>query len=167
MEASDNPFATVVLAHLKALETRRDPRSRREWKFRLVRGLYERGFAAEDVRQLMRVIDWLMELPKALTRDFWREVDEYEEGRRMPYYTSLERHVMLKMIEGLLDGKFGAEGAALMPAIEDIDDGEKYIVLSRAIANATTLEEVRRACAKAAEPPPRRKKAGRAKREDS
>src|SRR5262249_29004474 len=64
LEESRNPFAKVVLAHLKALETRRDPETRRSWKFRLVRGLYERGFSAEDVRQLFRFIDWLMELPE-------------------------------------------------------------------------------------------------------
>jgi hypothetical protein len=33
LEESRNPFAKVVLAHLKALETRRDPEGRRTWKF--------------------------------------------------------------------------------------------------------------------------------------
>src|SRR5581483_3140495 len=73
LERSKNPFAHVVLAHLKALETRHDPRDRRAWKFRLVRGLYERGFGKEDVRQLFKVIDWLMELPRRLQADFWQE----------------------------------------------------------------------------------------------
>jgi hypothetical protein len=67
LEADANPFAKVVLAHLKALETRSDPGERRAWKFRLVRGLYERGFKAEDVRQLFRLIDWLMDLPPSWT----------------------------------------------------------------------------------------------------
>jgi hypothetical protein len=70
LEGSKNPFAKVVLAHLKALETRKDPSSRRTWKVRLVRGLYERGFSSEDVRQLLRVIEWLMELPPRLQQDF-------------------------------------------------------------------------------------------------
>ncbi len=43
LEADKNPFAKIVLAHLKALETRRDPATRRLWKFRLVRGLFEQG----------------------------------------------------------------------------------------------------------------------------
>jgi hypothetical protein len=81
---SKNPFAHVVLAHLKALETRGDPRDRRAWKFRLVRGLYERGFSKENVRQLLRLIDWLVELPPRLQADFRREVDEYVEGQTMP-----------------------------------------------------------------------------------
>lgn len=37
LERSKNPFAHVLLAHLKALETRQDPNDRRTWKFRIVR----------------------------------------------------------------------------------------------------------------------------------
>src|SRR5262249_41727596 len=81
LEVDANPFARVVLAHLKALETRRDPLRRRDWKFRLVRGLYERGFEAEDVRQLFRLIDWLMELPPALDKVFWDEVENYQKDQ--------------------------------------------------------------------------------------
>ena len=55
LEASTNPFATLTLAHLKAMETHGDPSSRQLWKFRLVRNLYERGFAADDVRRLFQV----------------------------------------------------------------------------------------------------------------
>jgi hypothetical protein len=64
LEADPNPFAVVVLAHLKALETRRSPDDLRAWKVRLVRGLYRRGMDPEDVRQLFRFIDWVMELPE-------------------------------------------------------------------------------------------------------
>jgi hypothetical protein len=52
LEADANPFAKVVLAHLAALQTRRDAPARQAWKFRLVRGLYEGGFSPEDVRKL-------------------------------------------------------------------------------------------------------------------
>src|SRR5579862_2700529 len=99
LEASPNPFAQVVLAHLKALETRRDPQQRRLWKFRLVRGLYERGFKNEDVRQLFRLIDWLMELPAAQDKLFWEEVRDYQEKQSMPFVTTPERYGKM---EGLL-----------------------------------------------------------------
>ena len=42
----------VVLAQLKALETRRSPAERHAWKVRLVKGLYERGMDSEGVRRL-------------------------------------------------------------------------------------------------------------------
>jgi hypothetical protein len=78
LEQSDNPFARFVLAHLKALETGRDDSSRYAWKLRLVRGLFERGLAAEDIRKLFRLIDWLMELPPPLSVQFRDELTRIE-----------------------------------------------------------------------------------------
>jgi hypothetical protein len=45
LEASRNPFATIVMAHLKTQETRHDVAERHVWKFRLIRRLYEQGYA--------------------------------------------------------------------------------------------------------------------------
>ena len=56
-----------------------------------MRGLYERGFAADEVRELFRLIDWMMELPPPLDDLFWQEMDRLEEERRVPYVTSVER----------------------------------------------------------------------------
>src|SRR5262249_49248143 len=81
LEADPNPFATVGPAHLKTLETRRSPADRQAWKVRLVKGLYERGIGPEDVRRLFRFIDWIMEIPEALDRLFWREITAYEQEK--------------------------------------------------------------------------------------
>ncbi len=164
LEASNNPFAKVVLAHLKTLETRDDPNDRRLWKFRIARGLHECGFGAEDVGQLMKLVDWLMELPQVLERDYRRELHEYEEGLRMPYVTSYERWGMLDLIERTLRLKFGEEGAALFPVIEEFGDADKYRAINDVIVLATSLDEVRQACAKATVPASRRKKGGNGKR---
>jgi hypothetical protein len=157
LEQSKNPFAAVVLAHLKALETRHDVVRRRDWKFRLARGLYERGFSKEDVRQLCRLIDWFMELPFAMERQLEQELAEYEEGRRVPYVTSFERVGMVRMIETALRTKFGEAALDLMPAIVELNDADKYEALLKTIIRAETLAEVRRACARAASPRRRRK----------
>jgi hypothetical protein len=168
LEADKNPFARVVLAHLKALETRRDPEGRRAWKFRLVRGLYERGFKAKDVRQLFRLIHWLMELPPPLEQSFRQELEAYEEGRHMPFVTSFERHGMkmgiLQMIESALRIRFGEEGTKLMPEISNLHETDKLHALGEAILSATTLEEVHRAFAEATTPPEPPKKSSRRKR---
>jgi hypothetical protein len=148
LEADANPFARVVLAHLKALETRQDPAGRHAWKLRLVRGLYEGGFSADDVRELFRLIDWLMELPPALDDLFWQEMDRLEEERRMPYVTSIERHwirkAQLESIEDLLRDKFGEAGLALLPEIQALRDAEKYRAIIRAIPGAQCPEDVRK-----------------------
>ena len=91
LEASSNPFAVVVMAHLKAQETKKDSQNRKEWKLQLIRGLYERGYNREDIANLFRFIDWIMILPEGLDRSFWTELQNYEKERRMPYITSVER----------------------------------------------------------------------------
>jgi len=91
LEVSDNPFATVALAHLAAQDTRRSAARRREVKLALTRRLYERGYSRERVLSLFRFIDWLLELPVMEETAFWREARAYEEERAMPYITSVER----------------------------------------------------------------------------
>ena len=91
LEASDNPFATVVLAHLAAQETRGDAARRQQVKLALTRRLYERGYSRERVLSLFRFIDWLLELPGEQETAFWQEIQVYEEERAMPYVTSVER----------------------------------------------------------------------------
>ena len=66
LEASDNLLATVVMAHLQARATRRDPEGRLQGKLRLIRRLYERGYARQDVLELLRFIDWVLTLPAGL-----------------------------------------------------------------------------------------------------
>src|SRR5262249_27232385 len=68
LEADANPFAAAVLAHLTPQETRMDRLARQDWKTRIIKGLYERGWSANDVRQLWRFIDWMMDLPQAWRR---------------------------------------------------------------------------------------------------
>ncbi len=91
LEQSPNPFAAVILAQLKVLETRHAPSTRWQWKLRLVKGLYDRGLNRERVRQLFRVLDWMLALPPELEQSFRSELDRFEEERRMPYVTSIER----------------------------------------------------------------------------
>jgi len=91
LQADHNPFAVVVLAHLQTQATRRKINERYAAKFQLMRLLYERGHPAERIRQLFRFIDWIMVLPEELAQEFKRELHAYEEARKMPYVTSIER----------------------------------------------------------------------------
>lgn len=52
LETSSNPFATVVMAHLKAQATRQDRSERKEWKLAITKRLYEKGYGREDVINL-------------------------------------------------------------------------------------------------------------------
>lgn len=91
LEESRNPFAIVVMAHLKTKETKKDLPARKEWKFRLTRMLYEREYERQDILNLFRFIDWILELPEGLKQEFKSDLKRYEQEKQMPYITSIER----------------------------------------------------------------------------
>ncbi|WP_242044499.1 DUF4351 domain-containing protein [Anabaena azotica] len=102
LENNSNPFATVVMAHLKTQQTRSSPAERKIWKFRLIRRLYDLGLQEQDIRNLYRFIDWVMILPKALEDQFWQEFKQFEQERTMRYITTGER---IGYERGIVEGK--------------------------------------------------------------
>jgi hypothetical protein len=91
LEASENPFATVVMVHLKTQQTTKKKEERKTWKFSLIRRLYELGLQEKDIRNLYRFIDWVMILPEALEAELWQNFQEFEQERTMGYITTGER----------------------------------------------------------------------------
>ena len=91
LEASDNIFATVVMTHLKAQETKRNEPARKQWKLTLIKRLYERGYDRSTIINLFAFVDWLMILSSEAKVTFWQELRTYEEERQMPYITSVEQ----------------------------------------------------------------------------
>jgi hypothetical protein len=81
----------VARAQIEALRTAGDPEGRYRAKWRLVRKLYELGYNAEELRQVFRLIDWMMHLSEPVSQRFDRELLELEESLNMPYVTSVER----------------------------------------------------------------------------
>lgn len=146
-DAGGNPFAVVVRAHLAVLESGKDPDELFKRKFALVKDLYTAGYTRADIVKLFRFIDWLMDLPEAHEQLFWQELSEYEEGKKMPYVTSVERIGMKKGSLTLLclqiaeRFQVGADTARPMfeglniEAIEDL--GKRFL-------HAKSLDEMRR-----------------------
>jgi len=155
LEKSTNPFAVVVMAHLKAKETRNDDERRKEWKFYLIRQLFERGYAREDVARLLRFIDWVMQLPEELDMEISQMVQEVVEEEQATYITSFERIGIKKGIEigiqeGLLSGielglelKFGDPGLRLLPEIRKIEDVETLRAIREKLRTVEEIEELR------------------------
>ncbi len=115
LEKSDNPFAVVVAAHLKTMETKKDYPTRWQWKIKMAKALYRRGFIRADVLNLFRFIDWIMVLPDDLEKRFYQEILEFEEERKMRFVDIAERTGMEKgmgkgassVIVKLLNRRFG------------------------------------------------------------
>lgn len=118
LEASENLFALVVMAQIRAKITP-DAETLKGWKFRLIRLMYERGYERALILELFRLIDWMIRLPAGLEADFRQALYAYEEQHRMPYVTTVERAGIEKGLQQgeartllrLLDRKFGAEVA--------------------------------------------------------
>ena len=102
LERSQNIFATMVLAHVMTTKTADAPVDRQHWKIRLMRSLYERGKSSDEIRQMFRVVDWMMDLPPALELQFKAVLEQIEVEKKMPYVTSVER---LAKEEGREEGR--------------------------------------------------------------
>ncbi len=166
LEANENPFAVVVLAHLKARETVDNRSRRRQWKERLLKGLYNRKWSREEIRQLMRSIDWFLQLSREDDRLVIEHIEADEKEKNVPYISGIEQILVERGIErgrvegleqgrmeGLRDGialamrlKFGEAGKALMGDVGQINDIERLKRVMAAIETAASLEDARQAC---------------------
>jgi hypothetical protein len=117
LERSDNVFALVVMAQLRAKSSKR-AEERQAWKFQLVQLMYERGYERDVILELFRVIDWMIRLPDALERQFLESVYQLEESKKMPYVTSAERFGIEKGIQqGMQQGMQQGEANMLLRQI--------------------------------------------------
>jgi hypothetical protein len=162
LEASRNPFALVVLAHLevskirKGLGTARGAETGRrggtlatagreqaafEAKWRLTRMLYRRGWGRDDILKLYRFIDWLIRLPEDLERRIEERRQELEGTKTMPYISTMERWAMER---GRKEGEQEGVRKGLLKAIEAVLElrfGADGLALLPRVRNVT---EVRR-----------------------
>ena len=100
LEASQNPFASVILSQLAALESKSKPADiRKNVKFNLTKRLYEKGFGKQEISNLYKFIDWLIGLPRPFEVEYLNSIYELEESKKMAYITSAEKFGIEKGIE--------------------------------------------------------------------
>ena len=159
LEANANPFATVVLAHLAAQETRQSDELRAVAKFALTRRLYGLGYARQAILDLYAFIDWLLRLPGDLEDQVWQQIKQFEAEESMSYITTAERKgraegraegLVEGRAEGLVDGialalelKFGADGVALVSEIRQLADLTTLEAVLQRLKTASSTDEVR------------------------
>jgi hypothetical protein len=130
LEADPNPFAVVTLAHLKTLETRGDPAARYDWKFRMIKALYDRGLTRVQVQQLFRVMGWVMKLPKLWKTQLEQSIHKLEEEKKVQLLSPMEQMWHDEaMAKGLHNGirvvlklRFQQPGLDLLPRVKSITE---------------------------------------------
>ncbi|MEQ9105048.1 MAG: hypothetical protein RIE53_10140 [Rhodothermales bacterium] len=161
LSASKNPMGMLIQALLTVQATSRDLPARSQWKLAAVFQLYEKGYGRAEVRRLFRFIDWVVELPEELSRQFEQALIETERTRKMPYITTIERSGIRKGKElGLKKGKelgrlevakesivdalevrFGSVTPELRTRIGQLTDVEACKALHKQAISAMTLGE--------------------------
>ncbi len=111
----------------------------------------------EEIRQLLRIVDWFLDLTPRAERQFRQELQAWTEEKQMPFIPSFERlaHEEGKRKgeregnrKGLLQGiavslkiKFGSTGLVAMPAVKKVKDIEKLHTLLESIPDVKTLKQ--------------------------
>lgn len=154
LEESKNPFGPIVAAHLHALRTRPSDPRRTTIKVRMFRQLLEADFPPDEIRQLLRLVDWLLKLSsrqkeafvlqlKSIKKEFvmpfipsYLEEDHsriLEEGRQIGLEKGLEEGLEKGMKRGLEQGLEQGLGRGLEQAL-------KRVLLARFGACPSDLE---------------------------
>ena len=126
------------MAHLKTKATTSKLTEREQWKWTLTRLLYERGYQKKEIADLYKVIDLMMALPKELQLNFEQKLTNYQEERKMPLLTNIEKRALQRgqvigeqkgaketcqqNIIDLLESRFNTLPKSLVKAIKQIDD---------------------------------------------
>ena len=167
--AAGNPVARVIEAHRMAQETGKDMKKRRTGKLGLVRQLLESGMNELEVREVMRLVHWLLALPEVDELGFRKEVKEMEASMQTKRRSTYERIVWEEglvqgrdegrlegRVEGRVEGRhtaalelllelvserFGPCGDGLRARVGAIRDESRLRQLARAVLTASTLNE--------------------------
>jgi len=133
----------VVMAHLKSKSVKKGE-SRKLWKLHLMRLLFERGYSRQDILELFRFIDWLMELPEDMERQFQDELTEITEEKKMPYMTSIERLARKEMLLEYISTRFASVPEDVAAAVNSIKVGDMLKSLFRQAIACENLDDFRK-----------------------
>ena len=102
---------------------------------------------------MFRLIDWMVNLPKAAEAQFLREIQHFEEENQMPYITSFERlghergvteGIVQKgreVILEVLEVKFGEIPTEVIQKVNEIEDPTLLKTLHRQAIALGSLEQ--------------------------
>ncbi len=159
--AAGNPVARVIQAHRLAQRTGKKLKARRSGKLGLVRQLLESGMSDAEIREVMRLVHWLLALPEEEEIGFRKDVRHMEASMETKRRSTYERVVWEEGLvqgrdEGRVEGRstavqdllldlvserFGACSDRLRDRVGAIRDEARLRQLARAVLTVPTLSE--------------------------
>ncbi len=122
----------MAMAHLKTKATTGKLPEREQWKWKLIRGLYEKEFEREQIIKLFEIIDNMMTLSPELQSSLENKIKQFEEERTMPLMSNME-------LRGMERGKeIGKE----IGALEKSRDAIKTVLTVRFGQISSEIEEI-------------------------
>lgn len=150
LEQDVTPFALVVLAHLRTLQTvgKEKAQARKDFKKQLLHLCWQRGYEKKWTGQLLRFLDWVMKLPKNLEQQLRQELAKEEKLIMKKYVTSWERmageeselKTLRTIIADTLELRFGKVPRKLNLSVKQIVDPQQLRALHRQAVTCTSLE---------------------------
>ncbi len=164
LEADDNPFAAFVLAQLDTLETKGDMEGRAVRKLALMKALVRRNISKADIREMMRLVAWLMRVPPAIFEPYYNEYVAFTRGKAMPFIDDFDYFGMKKGLEkglekgltkgeliGLQSGlevalevKFGEPGLEFANELQQVDDLAKLQAVKKSLRSSASLDDLKK-----------------------
>jgi hypothetical protein len=128
------------MAHLKTKATTGKLPEREQWKWRLIRGLYDRGFEREQIIKLFEIIDNMMTLSTKLQESLESKIKKFEEEKTMPLVSNMELRGIKrgKKIGEEIGKEIGKEIGALQKSRDDI----KTVLTVRFGEISSEIEEI-------------------------
>lgn len=169
--ADPEPAALLLVAFRRTAMTKRKAELRFQARVELLRLTAERGYSEEQTANLLGLLEWIMDLPKLLEREYERAIEEYkrETGARivpriveMSLREGLEQGIEQGLQRGLQQGLqqslinllsnlFGRVPRDLRKGIRQIQDAEQLLALQSAALKCPTLDAFRERLAEALE----------------
>jgi hypothetical protein len=157
----ENPFALFVLSHLLMLPTKDDEEGRATWKLRLWQRTFAYKMEDEDRKTLMRLIDWMLLLPRERNNLLWEQLEAWRKENPMPFVSVFEQKILdqkqqlLEKDEQLRDRclraiamglrlKFKEQGQALFVEVEKQTDLDWLGRFQDSIESADSLDDLRK-----------------------
>ena len=145
LKESNNVFALLVMAQIKAKRLKGHDQALFEFRLGLTRLLYQRGYSREQVVELFHFIGWMIRLPKPLEYQLIEAVKVVEEEYKMPYINTVEQYGIEQGIEQA-EKRFAQEQlenmkrvARGMFSVEGLDDKRIADITGLAVADIAQL----------------------------